>query len=113
MATQYTGGKKTLYSMVDSIESELEEKYRHLAYVFAVMLDYYKLSSFNDVIKIAYNDSSRKDPDKMRQIAQTELGLGIISVPEYRMQFFGEDKETAEQNTPVPSATNDIGGFTL
>ena len=35
-ATQFTGGKKAFYSVVDTIEAELEEKYKDCAYVFAL-----------------------------------------------------------------------------
>lgn len=110
-ATQYTGGKKTLYSMVDSIESELEEKYKHLAYVFAYMLSIYEQIPFDDSIEISYNDSTRKDPAQMKQIAMQELQNGIISVAEYRQMFFGEDEQTSIANTPEQTVSNDWGGF--
>ncbi len=110
-ATQYTGGKKALYSMVDSIESELEEKYHHIAYIFAYMLTIYEQIVFDDSIEISYNDSSRKDPAQMKQIALQELQNGIISVAEYRQMFFGEDEETAIRNTPEQTVSNDFGGF--
>lgn len=110
-ATQYTGGKKTLYSMVDSIESELEEKYKHLAYVFAYMLNVFQNVPFNDEIEISYNDVSRKDPVEMKKTAMLELQNGVISPAEYRMMFFGEDEETAKANVPEQVVSSDYGRF--
>ena len=112
-ATQYTGGKKALYSMIDSIESELEEKYRHIAYIFAYMLTVYENVKMDAEIEIKYNDANRKDPSSMKQIALQELAEGIISPAEYRTMFFGEDKETAERNVPEKVVSNNFGGFTI
>lgn len=112
-ATQYTGGKKTLYSMVDSIESELEEKYRQLAYIFAYMLSLYENVEFDDEIQVTYNDTSRKDPVAMKQAAMQEVINGIMSKAEYRMMFYGEDEATANAKVPQQPASNDYGGFTL
>jgi len=109
-ATQYTGGKKALYSMVDSIESELEEKYKHLAYIFAYMISAYENVPFDDRIEIVYNDAARKDPTQMKQLALQELQNGIISAAEYRMMFFGEDEQTANAKVPEQTNTNDFGG---
>ena len=112
-ATQYTGGKKTLYSMVDSIESEFEEKYRNLAYVFAYMLNVYEGVEFNDEIEITYNDASRKDPVAMKQAAMQEVINGIMSKAEYRMMFYGETEEEANARVPQQTASNDFGGFEI
>lgn len=112
-ATQFTGGKKALYSMVDSLESELEEKYKELAYVFAYMISAYKGVKFNDDLSITYNDTARKDPEQLRLAAITEVQNKIISPAEYRMRVFGEDEETANGKVPEQSASALIGGFNL
>ena len=110
-ATQYTGGKKALYTLVDSIETELEEKYKHCAYVFAYMISAFTNTAFNDEIKITYNDSARKDPDAIRQSAIIEKQNGIISAAEYRQRVFGEDEETASAKVPPTNQSGIIGGF--
>lgn len=112
-ATQYTGGKKTLYSMIDSIESELEYKYKHLAYIFAYQLSVFAGVPFDDEIKITYNDTGRKDADKVRAAALAEVQNGIISESEYRQRVFGEDEETANAKVPPKMASNTLGGFSF
>ena len=99
-ATQYTGGKATLYHTVDVYESELEEKYLQSAYCFAYLLNLYEDNEFNYDILISYNDAGRKDPEKVRLAALQEVQNGIISEAEYRMRVFGEDEETALSKVP-------------
>jgi A118 family predicted phage portal protein len=99
-ATQYTGGKKAFYSVVDAIESELEEKYKDSAYVFAYMASAYLGVKFDPEVTVKFNDMIRKDPLQMKQIAMQEVSAGIKDRYEYRMEFFGEDEETARLNTP-------------
>lgn len=110
-ATQYTGGKKALYTLVDTIESELEEKYKKLAYIFAYMLAAYKVAPFNDELVIKYNDTARKDPEAIRRAALEEVVQGIISKDEYRMRIFGEDEETAAARVPEENAASNMGGY--
>lgn len=109
-ATQYQGGKKVLYTTVDAYESELETKYRHVAWIFAYLLSAYERIPFNPEITVSYNDAARKDPDQMRLAALQELNAGIISKAEYRVRIFGEDMETAEAKVP-PQPPLEIGGL--
>ena len=109
-ATQYQGGKKVLYTTVDAYESELETKYRHVAWIFAYLLSAYERIPFDPEIIVSYNDAARKDPDQMRLAALQELQNGIISKAEYRMRIFGEDEETATANVPQQQAL-DFGGM--
>lgn len=110
-ATQYTGGKAVTYHTVDSFESELEAKYRDIAYVFWYMLSAYEPENrpSNADITITYNDSARKDPDKMRQSALLEVQNGIISEAEYRMRIFGEDEATAMSKVPEKPVMDGFG----
>lgn len=110
-ATQYTGGKKALYTLVDTIESELEEKYKHTAYVFAYLLNLYAGVKFDDEIIINYNDTARKDPEAIRRQALEEVINNIITPAEYRTRIFGEDEETAAEKVPAQNASGDIGGM--
>lgn len=109
-ATQYQGGKKVLYTTVDAYESELETKYRHVAWIFAYLLSAYERIPFDPEIIVSYNDAARKDPDQMRLAALQELQNGIISKAEYRIRIFGEDEETATAKVPVQQAL-DFGGM--
>lgn len=108
-ATQDNNSRRDFYTTVDSIESELEEKYHHCAWVFAYMLSAFLNVPFNDEIEITFNDIARKDVVLMRQEALQELNAGILNKWEYRMKFYGEDEETAKLN--VPESEN--GGFVL
>ena len=99
-ATQFNGGKKAFYSVVDTIESELEEKYHHCAYVYAYMASAYFGVRFDPEIKITFNDMSRKDPLQMKQIAMQEVSAGLKNKWEYRKEYFGEDEVTAKANVP-------------
>ncbi len=99
-ATQYTGGKKSFYSMVDVIESELEEKYKDCAYVFAYMASAYLGVKFDPEVTVKFNDLIRKDPVQMKQIAMQEVAASLKGRHEYRMEFYGEDEATARMNTP-------------
>jgi A118 family predicted phage portal protein len=99
-ATQFTGGKKAFYSVVDTIEAELEEKYKDCAYVFAYMAGAYMGVKFDPEITVKFNDLIRKDPMQMKQIAMQEVTQGIKDRYEYRMEFFGEDEATARAKTP-------------
>lgn len=110
-ATQYTGGKKALYTLVDTIESELEQKYKDLAYIFAYMLSAYENVKFNDNLVIKYNDTARKDPEAIRRAALEEVMQGIISPAEYRERIFGEDEETAKAKVPEVNAAGSMGGY--
>lgn len=109
-ATQYQGGKKVLYTTVDSFESELEKKYRECAWIFAYLLSAYEKVPFDPEITVSYNDAARKDPDQMRSAALLELQNGIISKAEYRMRIFGETKEEAESKVPETAAPA-LGSF--
>lgn len=109
-ATQYTGGKKTLYTLIDSVESEFEEKYRKCAYIFAYMYSAFLNVPFDDALEITYNDAGRKNPDEVRNEALQELQNNVISVAEYRMRIFGEDEATASARAPEPLSSGNIGG---
>lgn len=110
-ATQFIGGKKAFYSIVDTFESELEQKYRHCAYVFAYMAGAYLGVPFDDEIAIEFNDMARKDPMQMKQIAMQEVSAGLMNKWEYRVQFYGETEEEAQANTPVQETANTFGNF--
>lgn len=112
-ATQYAGGKREFYNFIDSIESELEEKYKDLAYIFAYMISAYTGAKFDDSITITYNDAARKDAETMRQAAIIEVQNKIISPAEYRERIFGEDAETAAEKVPDAAASNTIGLFDM
>lgn len=106
-ATQFSGGKKAFYSKIDKYESELEQKYKECAYVFAYMLSAFEDIPFDDEIHIEYNDMTRKDPKELKLMAMQEVNSGIMSKAEYRMRFFGESEEEALSKIPeVPSTTS-------
>lgn len=99
-ATQYTGGKTVLYTKVDKLESELEQKYKQLAYIFAYMLSAYEGIPFDAEIAVTFNDVTRKNPQLMKQEDRTDVLNGIMNKYEYRMKYYGEDEATAKANTP-------------
>lgn len=100
-ATQYSGGKKAFYSTIDSMENELTDKYKHVAYIFAYMLSAYENIPFDDEINIEYNDMARQDPQIMKQTDMQEVSVGLMQPFEYRMKHYGEDEKTAKANSQV------------
>lgn len=110
-ATQYRGGSKALYNMIDSLESELEEKYRNVAYAFAYLLALFDDEKFNDEILITYNEASRKDAEAVRAAALSEVQNNIISREEYRVRVFGEDEATAAAKVPAENVSAGVGGM--
>lgn len=101
-ATQFTGGKKAFYSIVDTIESELEKKYKQCAYIFAYMMSAFTGALYDPDISIEFNDMTRKDPMQVKQTAMQEVAAGLLNKWEYRVKFYGEDEDTAKANTPEP-----------
>lgn len=112
-ATQYNGGKKEKYSMVDSIESELEEKFKACAVAFAHIAGANSGRKVDAEIVVSYNDSARKDIQQLKAQALSEVQNGIMSKAEYRELFYGEDAETAAANVPQEPMLSSVGGFGL
>ena len=96
-ATQYSGGRKSFYSIVDTLEDEIERKMQDCADVFAHIAAAYGLGSADSTIRIIWNDGLRKDPLSERQQAMQEVAAGLMGVAEYRMKFYGEDEATARK----------------
>lgn len=105
-ATQYKGGKSVLYNTVDVFESEFENKYKELAYVFAYMLSVYEGIPFNYEINITYDESDRKDAAMQRQEDMQEVNSGIMRKDEYRVKHYGETEEEAKANLPEVETDN-------
>lgn len=99
-ATQYNGGKKSYYTIVNALEDEIEQKYYLCAQVLAYMASAYGLGSNDCSILIEWDDMIRKDPTEQKQIAMQEVNAGIMSKAEYRMKFYGEDEQVALENVP-------------
>lgn len=99
-ATEAKGGKEITYSTINKYESELESKYKHAAYIFAIMLKEYENVAFNDEIIITYDESDRKDAALTRQEDLQELNAGVMNKWEYRVKHYGETEEEAKANTP-------------
>lgn len=105
-ATQYKGGKSVLYNTVDVYESEIENKYKELAYIFAYMLAVYNDIPFDDEITITYDESDRKDASMQRMEDMQEVTQGIMRKDEYRMKHYGESAEEARANLPEQETDN-------
>lgn len=108
-ATETKSGKEITYSTVDKYESELEHKYRHIAYVFAYMLSVYEGVKFDPKILITYDEADRKDPATEKLQDMQEVNAGIMNKHEYRMKHYGETEEEAKANTPEIIS----GGFVM
>ena len=112
-ATQYTGGRKAFYSIVDTIEDEVEQKYHACAEVFAHMSAAYGLGSNDSSITVTWNDALRKDPVSDKQIAMQEVLNGVMSKAEYRMKFYGEDEATAMRAVEAMKSEAQQGTFVM
>jgi len=110
-ATQYKGGKSVLYNTVDVFESEIENKYKDIAYIFAYMLSVYMGIPFDDEINVSYDESDRKDATMQRMEDLQEVSQGIMRKDEYRMKHYGENEEEAKLNLPETVTDNYSLGF--
>lgn len=112
-ATQYSGGRSTLFACVDKIEDELEAKYRQSAKVFNYMACAYSLEGAGgDDITVKWNDDkTRRDIIQAKQVAMQEVQNGIMGKDEYRMTFYNEDEATAKAKLPQEEAQDTFGGL--
>ena len=118
-ATQYNGGKKAYYSIVDTLEDEIEQKYKACGAAFMHMAQAYgiagrtKATESGELVTVKWNDEIRKDPIEQKQQAIVEVNAGIMSVAEYRMKFYGEDEATATARAQTLAAEHAQGAFVL
>lgn len=111
-AEQYSGGRKKLYALVDSIEDEIETKYQHCADVFAYMAAAYGIGTNNPKITVTWNDDqTRKDITAAKTLAMQEINAGVRNKWEYRRDFFGEDEAKAKANVPPEALAPDPFNF--
>lgn len=113
-ATQYNGGKKSYYSIIDTIEDEIEQKYKACAHVFDHIAQAYDLGATKlDEVKTTWNDEVRKDPLEQKTQALNEIAAGVMSVAEYRQRFFNEDEATAKAKESELQASRSAGAFVM
>lgn len=111
-AEQYSGGRKKLYALIDTIEDEIENKYQHCADVFAYMAAAYGVGKNNAKITVTWNDDqTRKDITAAKQMAMQEINAGVKNKWEYRRDFYGEDEVQAKANTPEEPLAPDPFNF--
>lgn len=114
-ATQYSGGRQSLYAIVDRIEDEIENKYAETAEVFAYMASAYGLGKVplkaKQLCEVEWNDDqTRKDIQQAKQTAMQEISIGVMNPYEYRVKFYGEDEATAKAKVPPePTMQNPFG----
>jgi len=51
-------------------------------------------------VTINFNDSILNDEETERNRDLQEVGVGLMSAVEYRMKWYGESKEEAQENVP-------------
>ena len=111
-ATQYSGGRQELFAIVDKMEDELEDKYKQSAQVFAYIGAAFKLGENDADIEISWNDDqTRKDLTQAKTLSMQEITAGVKNKWEYRRDFFGEDEQTAKENTPEERAAESAFSF--
>jgi A118 family predicted phage portal protein len=110
-ATQFAGGKKAFYSIIDTLESELENKYQLAANIFAYMAAAYGIGANDPSIRVTYNDMTRKDPQQQRTQDSLDVANGLMNKWEYRMKYYGETEEEAKKNVPEDTAATSPFGM--
>ena len=96
-ATELSIAKKRKYNMVTAIQKNLKDCLEDLVYALAFYNA--KLNSGYDFVCI-FNDSILIDEEKEREQDRKDVAMGVMSLLEYRVKWFGEDEETAKKNLP-------------
>lgn len=96
-ATEVKIAKKRKYNMVTAIQSNLKECLEDLVYALAF---YNALSKSGYTVICNFKDSVLVDEETERQQDRQDVALGVMSLIEYRMKWYGEDKATAKKMIP-------------
>ncbi len=96
-ATEIKTAKKRKYNMVTAIQKNLKDCLEDLVYALAF---YNALTKSGYEFICNFKDSILVDEETERQQDRQDVAMGVMSLWEYRMKWYGEDEETAKANLP-------------
>lgn len=101
-ATQVISENSTLFRNIKKHEILLENVLINLTKVIIKASNDFTTTTFNDIkpeeIKIQFDDSIIEDKEAEMKRDREDVVAGIMSIPEYREKWYGEDAETAEKS---------------
>ena len=112
-ATEIVSSKQKLYSTVSDLQAALEDALRGLIDALDYWADHIPGAPGKGKLNISFKWDDSIILDRLSEMAQwqQEVSMGLRSKTEYRMHFFGEDKETATravQAIQQEAGANDI-----
>lgn len=97
-AEEIKSSKRRKYNRVNQIQNKLKDCIEDfvigLAFHEGMLRSGYELT-------VAFHDSILTDEETDRQLMLSEIAAGIRSAWEYRVEYLGEDEQTARNNVPV------------
>ena len=100
-ATQVVSENSTLFRSIKKHELLLESILRKFILVLIQASNDFTATTFItkiEEIKILFDDSIIEDKTALKAQDKADVESGLMSKVEYRMKWYGEDKETAEKN---------------
>lgn len=99
-ATEIKTSKKRKYDMVNAIQNNLKDCLEDLCYALAF---HNSLMTTNFEFTCNFKDSILTDEETERQQDRSDVAMGVMSLVEYRMKWYGEDEATATKKIPEPA----------
>lgn len=99
-AAEIKHSKQRKYNRVTAIQKSLETCLREFVEALAFYMGTYKT---DHTLNIVFNDSILSDEEAERNQDRLDVTLGVMSLAEYRMKWYNEDKATAEASLPTPA----------
>lgn len=100
-AEEIRSSKQKSYAVVSQMQRSLEKALNDLIYSMDVLCTLYKLvPAGNYDVSYKWDDSLIVDAQAERKQDITDINLGVMSVLEYRMKWYGETEEEAKKKIP-------------
>lgn len=96
-ATEVKASKKRKYNTVTAIQKNLKDCLDDLVYALAF---YNGLTTSGYEFICDFKDNILVDEETERQQDRQDVSMGVMSLQEYRMKWYGEDEETAQKMLP-------------
>lgn len=96
-ATEVISAKHRKYESVTAIQKQLAKCLEDYVYAQAF---WFGLTAQNPKLQINFEDSILQTDEEKRRQDMQDVAAGLMNPWEYRMKWYGEDKETAKANVP-------------
>lgn len=102
-AQEIKASKNRKYNMVNAIQKNLRQCLEDLAWAIA----FYNAQYNTDIgFQCVFHDSIKTDEDTERQLDIRDVQMGFMSKVDYRMKWYGETEEQAQQKIAQITAEN-------